>query len=245
MNISKEWYTNWFGTRFYRLLYKNRNEEEAARFLDLLLKHVPIADGASILDMGCGAGRHAKYLASLGFYVTGIDINEETMILAKQFESEHLKFEKHDIRDPYTRLKFDLIINLFTSFGYFDSESEDKKVVNNVKAALKENGNFVLDYLNAEYILSRLVDYEEFENEGILFKIKRFIKSDFVVKLIEVYDNDQTHFFAERIRMYSFNDFQKLFDGAGMKIVQTFGDYDFNDFVDTESPRIILHCKPK
>lgn len=245
MNINKEWYTNWFGTRYYRLLYKNRNEDEAARFLDMLLKNVPIANGASILDMGCGAGRHSKYLASLGFYVTGIDISDESIILAKHFESEHLKFEKHDIRDPYTQTKFDLIINLFTSFGYFDSVSEDKYVVNNVKASLKEEGNFVIDYLNAEYILSRLVDYEEFENEGVLFKIKRFIKSDFVIKLIEVYDIDRTHYFAERIRMYSFNAFQDLFDSAGLKIVQTFGDYDFNDFDETESPRIILHCKLK
>ena len=245
MNINKDWFANWFGTRYYRLLYKNRNEEEASRFLDLFLQHIPVPEGATILDLACGAGRHARYLASLGYHVTGIDINEESLQVARQFESEYLRFERHDIREAYASSAFDLVMNLFTSFGYFDSEAEDVKVLKNVSTALKKDGSFVIDYLNTDYIVSRLVDYEEYENEGVRFKIKRFLKSDFIVKLIEVYENENTYYFAEKIRMYNLQSFEEMIDEAGMQIVNIFGDYFFNEFDDTESPRLILHCKLK
>ena len=116
---TEAWYASWFNTPYYHLLYKDRDHREAALFMNTLTSYLNLRVNDTILDLACGRGRHAKYLSRKGFDVTGVDLSEESIEYAKQFESAKLHFEIHDMCLPYPQ-QFDAVFNLFTSYGYFE-----------------------------------------------------------------------------------------------------------------------------
>src|SRR5690349_10576588 len=95
------WFKSWFNSAHYHRLYANRNEQEAQQFVDALLTLLRPVKGAAMIDVGCGAGRHAKYLASKGFDVTGIDTARTSIQQANAFKSASLRFIQHDMRLPF------------------------------------------------------------------------------------------------------------------------------------------------
>jgi 2-polyprenyl-3-methyl-5-hydroxy-6-metoxy-1,4-benzoquinol methylase len=153
LNLPKEksWFETWFDTAFYHQLYANRDEKEAANFINELLAELQPAPGSSMLDLGCGNGRHSKYLATKGFNVTGIDLSSSSIRSARKWENELLRFYRQDMRTPFGKNKFDYVFNFFTSFGYFNDTADDDKVVANISAALKDDGLLVMDYINSFY----------------------------------------------------------------------------------------------
>ena len=132
MDTKTDWFTAWFNTPYYHILYKNRNDEDAQFFMRNLTNFLALAKNAHILDLPCGKGRHSVYLNSLGYTVTGGDLSENSINHAKNFENETLYFEVFDMRKPIKNT-YDAIFNLFTSFGYFDEDEEDITVLKNQK----------------------------------------------------------------------------------------------------------------
>ena len=135
------WYKDWFNSKYYHLLYKNRDHNEAALFLDNISNEFKNKN-AKILDVACGKGRHAKYLNNLGFDVTGIDLSVNSIKYAKEYENQKLKFHQHDMRNIFDKNNFDIVTNLFTSFGYFDDILDDQKEINSISNRLK-NKEFI------------------------------------------------------------------------------------------------------
>ena len=90
----KEWFTSWFDSPFYHILYKDRDYTEAQQFMDNLTNYLNIPEGGKILDLACGKGRHSIYLITLGYNITGIDLSANSITHAKQFENDvsHLLF---------------------------------------------------------------------------------------------------------------------------------------------------------
>src|ERR1700761_4914847 len=115
-----EWFSSWFDSPHYHRLYADRNDAEAARFTDALVATLQPRRGARVLDLGCGAGRHARQLASKGYDITGIDLSAHSIAEARKAEGPHLRFRRQDMRLPFGRGRFDYVFNFFTSFGYFD-----------------------------------------------------------------------------------------------------------------------------
>ena len=124
-----QWFENWFNTPYYHLLYGNRNYEEAAFFVDNLLQHIDLPKHARCWDLNCGKGRHSVYLHKKGYEVIGTDLSEQSIQEAKHNESESLHFYKHDMRNLFYANYFDVVFNLFTSFGYFKSKVTGVPVV--------------------------------------------------------------------------------------------------------------------
>src|SRR5215470_3978830 len=89
------WFANWFDSPHYHQLYAHRSDAEAAGFIDALIDRLTPEEHASILDLGCGAGRHAKYLASKGFCVTGLDLSAASIRAARRSERPGLRFQRH------------------------------------------------------------------------------------------------------------------------------------------------------
>src|SRR5690606_8758177 len=114
-----EWFKDWFNSPYYHLLYNHRDENEAIFFLDNLIAKLQPKPDARILDLACGRGRHAVYLRTKGFDVTGVDLSPENIRLAATTAGERLHFYVHDMRYLLLSNYFDLVLNLFTSFGYF------------------------------------------------------------------------------------------------------------------------------
>jgi SAM-dependent methyltransferase len=140
-----EWFASWFDSVHYHKLYGYRDETEAARFLDELIARLHPRWKARVLDLGCGAGRHSKYLASRGLRVVGMDLAAGSIREAKKSEQPGLRFLHHDMRVPFGRDAFDFVFNFFTSFGYFEKPGEHMTVVRNMATSLRQGGTLVLD----------------------------------------------------------------------------------------------------
>ena len=114
-----------------------------------------------MLDLACGNGRYSIALNRMGYYVTGIDLSQKKIEAAKICQNNSLSFAVNDMRMPLEPDKYDFVFNLFTSFGYFDNEEENKIVLTNVYNSLKKGGVFVLDYVNGEKAARNLMQQEE------------------------------------------------------------------------------------
>src|SRR5262245_17698378 len=142
------WFASWFDSPHYHRLYGYRDVSEAAGFVDALVDRLHPAPHANVLDLGCGAGRHARHLASKGLDVTGLDLSAGSIAQARRFERPGLRFRRRDMRQPLGIEAYDYVFSFFTSFGYFDDQSEHLVVVSNIAHSLRSGGTLVLDYLN-------------------------------------------------------------------------------------------------
>ena len=235
------WFRQWFDSVFYHQLYANRSEKEAIDFIDALLNELAPAEKSSMLDLGCGAGRHSKYLASKGFNVTGLDLAASSIRTAKKFENDHLHFGRHDMRDPFGKNCFDYVFNFFTSFGYFKNDEENHRVIRNIFNALKPGGSLVLDYLNVAWAEERIVPEETKEIDGIVYHITRWTDEKFFYKKIVIEDMPEGQSeFTEQVAKFDLNDFDELFEKNGLQLEKVFGDYGLNAYDSKTSPRMIL-----
>ena len=238
--VKSEWFADWFDSPYYHILYKERNESEAEGFIDHLLETLDPPSGSSMLDLACGKGRYSRHLAGKGFQVTGLDLSRKSIDFARQFEHQGLAFHTHDMRQPFREEAFDYVFNFFTSFGYFENESEDLQTLKNVAHSLKPDGVFVLDFFNANYVRQRLSGHEHRSIEGITFDLHKKLEGKHVVKTIQFADGQKHYFFEERVRLFELTDFERLFKAAGLKLVRTYGDYQLQPFNWIDSPRLIL-----
>ena len=234
------WIEDWFGSEYYALLYKHRDCDEAKLFLDNLISFLNLPSSSKILDCGCGRGRHSIYLSEKGFVVTGIDLSEKNIQSIQKAETKNLTFYTHDIRNLFRINYYDVVLNLFTSFGYFERDTENNKAIKSMSSSLKKDGLLVLDYLNVRKGIQNLVPESSFTCDNIQFSIKRFIEGNSIVKEIEVTDKGKKHLFAEKVRAYDKSELEKLFEANKLKVVHLLGDYELNPFDEKKSERLIL-----
>lgn len=240
-NVTVPWFKQWFDSVHYHKLYGNRDKKEAEGLVNALINHLEPHPGATMLDLGCGAGRHALHLALRGFDVTGLDLSSSSIREAKKLVIPLLRFFRHDMRTPFGTQYFDYIFNLFTSFGYFKSQKENNRVIQNISNALKPGGKLVLDYMNAQYVEDRLVANEEKEIDGIQYKIKRWSNEKYIFKNIQIDTSAESPIEAtEQVAKFMLDDFTNMFHSSGLSIVDIFGDYHLNAFDKELSPRLIL-----
>ncbi|MBX7242925.1 MAG: class I SAM-dependent methyltransferase [Bacteroidia bacterium] len=239
MTNKEEWFSDWFCSPYYPVLYHHRDEEEAEQFLTWLMDYLNLEKPGKILDLACGRGRHSRFLNQMGYKVQGWDFSKESIKEAKKWENDNLRFLVHDMRKKFREKDFSAILNLFTSFGYFDNPSENEQVLRNIRSSLKPGGKFVLDYLNPEYLIPKLVPFEEKNIGNIHFEIKRYISDGFIIKEITIVDNKIIHKFKEKVQIITAGDFQKIFSENGFNTEICFGSYSGDIFSPLGSPRII------
>ncbi len=243
--MPKKWFQNWFNSPYYHILYKKRDEEEAELFIDNLCSYLKPGLKARILDIACGRGRHAIYLNKKGYDVTGIDLSITSIKHAQAFENSQLHFFVHDMRYLFYINYFDFAVNLFTSFGYFETDKEHINALKTFRKSLKKNGFLVIDYMNSLKISNHLVSKEIKEVEGIEFHINRIIEDDKIIKTIDFEHRNKIFAYKEEVRNFTLNDFIRLFEASGLEITAKFGDYHLNEFDENKSDRLIFICKKK
>ena len=233
------WYAEWFNTPFYHILYKDRDYEEAGAFMQRLTTFLKLKKGAKILDLACGKGRHSKFLNTLGFDVTGVDLSPASIAFAKQFKNETLSFREHDMCIPLAK-KFDAVFNLFTSFGYFETENDNIRTIKAIKEELNPGGYGVIDFLNSHHVINHLVKSEIKVVDGITFHIERKIEDNYILKHISFTHKDIDYNFTEKVKALTLDDFKSYFEKAGVKLHHCFGDYNLSPFHKETSQRLIL-----
>jgi SAM-dependent methyltransferase len=198
-----------------------------------------------MLDLGCGNGRHSKWLALKGFDVTGVDLAASSIREAKKYETTALRFYRQDMRMPFGKRAFDYVFNFFTSFGYFDNPADDDMVMNNISLALKPGGVLVMDYINSDYAEKRLTPAEEKEIDGIIYHISRWTDEKHFFKKITIEEPlfGKPLEYIEQVKKFSVSDFENLFNNNNLQITNVFGDYQLNEYDKEASSRIILIAK--
>lgn len=249
-----QWYEEWFNSPYYHILYQHRDYLEAELFIDHLLSLLRPKENAKFLDLGCGKGRHAVYLNKKGFNVTALDLSSKSIAYATPFENSKLEFYIHDMRKPFRINYFDLVLNLFTSFGYFENDRDDEATINNISKALKPGGIFVLDFMNTKKVIANIVQSETIIIDGVHFHICKSIENNFIVKRISFIDKRQDYAlrpeevmkeknFQERVKMLTLSDLKKYFSLNNLEIIYQLGNYKMEDFCEDSSDRLIIIAK--
>lgn len=237
----QNWFEDWFNSHYYHLLYSNRSEKEAVDFIDNLVQYLKIEPNSTVLDIACGKGRHARQLASYHLDVSGFDLAEESIRLANESATEKLRFYVHDMREVFTQAgPFDYAFNFFTSFGYFENDNEDQAAFACFSNALKKGGKLMVDFLNVDYSLARLIPEETIERTPISFHIKKGMDGRYFHKETSFEDNGKQYAFKERVRALRLTDFENLCRLNNLKIIEVFGDYNLTSYDHLNSPRLIF-----
>lgn len=247
--MQQPWYQAWFNTDLYYRIYANRNNREAFILSELLSKLIPNSTYPNVLDLACGRGRHAIHLAQKNYQVTGVDLADNALKTAQEramsLNLQNIQFQQADMRllsqKPELPTPFDAVINVFTSFGYFDHQT-NQKVIQEVAKVTRKEGCFVLDYLNPNHVESNLVREEEGEyfELNLHYKIKRWIDNQIVYKQINLNDTQgNSHSFTEEVHLYSRNWFEQSFEKAGFALKNSFGNYHGGVYDAAGSPRQI------
>lgn len=232
-----EWFEEWFGEEYLHV-YPHRDDVEAERLVRLLSRHGIGGPGRLVLDLACGPGRHAAALVREGARVVGLDLSRALLFAARRRDTGPLV--RGDMRRlPFRSGTFDVVVNLFTSFGYFASDAEHGEVLDEVARVLRPGGRFVLDFLNATAVRAGLVSHDESQAGGSKVVQERRISEDgrYVVKSIHVSGDSRT--FTERVRLFDRADLEAMLAARGIVPELAGGDYDGADY-GAASPRLIL-----
>lgn len=237
-----EWFARWFGKE-YLDLYPHRDDEEARAAVEMIRRTIGDAKIRAALDLACGSGRHTRALCE-HVWTVGLDLSATLLEVAKS-ESPDVPYVRGDMRVlPFASGAFGLVINLFTSFGYFATPEENRTVLREVHRVLGEGGTFVLDYLNADNVRAHLVPMDTRDVDGRTITQRREITADgrYVEKTISATDCPTTY--LERVRLFEPDDLRSMIDNAGFAITEELGDYDGSGF-EQDSPRVIFFATRK
>lgn len=238
-----KWFEDWFASDLYLEVYKHRDETDAQNLFNLIDKSIHLKKTALILDAACGAGRYTILLKEIGFNVVGFDLSLPLLKTARsnymELDNQH-QFFRADLREVQLKKRFDLILNVFTSFGYFESDKENFAFASNAFNFLKEDGYFVFDFLNKFYLEENLVPETKRESNGLIIKEHREISNNRVVKNIEISDESKQHKFVESVKLYSYEEIVENFKKIGYKVQNVFGSYFGEEFKLKDSERVII-----
>jgi 2-polyprenyl-3-methyl-5-hydroxy-6-metoxy-1,4-benzoquinol methylase len=240
--MKKEWFVDWFASKEFLDVYSHRNSADAEKLINLILNSIELKNESKILDAACGAGRHSIILAQNGFNVTAFDLSKELLNIGKK-KAEELKlsinFINADIRKFFINEKFDLVINLFTSFGYFETDKENYSFINNAFSMLNEKGWYVLDFLNKTFVEKNLISHSERKVNSQIIIENRKIIANRVIKEIQIIEGEKQRNFVESVKLYSAEDIIKSFENIGFKLKKIFGNYIGEEFNREKSERLI------
>ncbi len=233
------WFESWFDSRYYPLLYDHRNEEDAKHFLSkLTATHLTERD-STVLDACCGRGRHSGKLHELGFNVTGFDLSAQSIEEAKA-SYPGINFLVHDLREPLPLREFDYVLNLFTSFGYFEDPQDDAKAFNALSEVVKPGGLLVIDFMNSVKVANTYEPESIKETNGVRFISKRWLEDGYIRKTIDIKGEQVDEHYEEHVRLLELEDFLKFAEGEGMQNLAVYGNYELEGFAPETSDRLIL-----
>ena len=240
-------YMEFFGDDYlgaYRETISPENAVVESAFVHRVLQ---LRRDAEVLDLCCGHGRHAVILALTGLRVTGLDLSEAYLERAAAIAASagvDLPLVCSDMRELPFEARFDAVINIFTSFGYLNSDEEDQKVLHQVAKALKPGGQFLIDLINREWVVSNYVREErKVVPNGTVFEERREI--DLLLSRINnsftVTSPDGTahHTDGLTIRLYSLTELVRKLEAAGLVYRTVYGGYELERY-GVESRRMIV-----
>jgi SAM-dependent methyltransferase len=232
------WYVDFFRSDYLNVYGHMFTEERAEKESAFVARTLELKPGASVLDLCCGQGRHSVQLAKRGFKVTGLDLNAEYLDLAtKSAEEAKVKIETvaGDMREIPFENKFDAIVNMYSSFGYLESEAEDLKVLESAAKALKAGGRLLLDMLNREWAIDNYIQNDWHTGaDGTLYVERRDL--DLATSRMHVHfivvdpEGARRESIGHIIRLYTLTEMTRLLERVGMHVTSVSGGFEGEDY---------------
>jgi ubiquinone/menaquinone biosynthesis C-methylase UbiE len=224
-------------------LFVEKNPAETKKEIEQMISLTGISPNSKILDLCCGLGRHSLELAKRGFEVTGVDRTVQYLDKAKGKASEKdlsIEFIKDDMRNFKRSNYFNTIIIMYTSFGYFEDQNENIKVLHNSFSSLKKKGLLLIDVVGKEILQRKFTERESFELDGITYVEERKVFNNWSRienRWIMLKDNLQKEFKLSHW-VYSENEIKEMLNNAGFSSVKIFGDLAGKEY-DENAERLI------
>jgi ubiquinone/menaquinone biosynthesis C-methylase UbiE len=235
------WYEQSFGED-YLIVYKHRDIQGALSEVQKMAQWLNLQQGAKIFDLCCGMGRHSLALADLGYNVTGMDLSEVLLNEANRLDPNgKVRFFKGDMRQIPLMDEFDAVVNLFTSFGYFTDDAENEQVLHEMSRLLKQNGKFIIDFLNPAYVEAHLVPQSRRQEGKLEIVENRSIEDGYVRKRIIISEaGKKERHYLEQVKLVRLAEFQRMLKASGLELDHVFGHYDGTPYDEQHSPRLIM-----
>lgn len=239
-----EWWRHFFNEGTGQIMFTEEAWQRAEQNCDALTALLGIAPGAKILDLACGPGRYAIPLARRGYRVVGLDITETYLAQAQAKAEEQqleIEFMEGDMRHiPFERT-FDAVINLFTSFGYFEQEEEHLKVLQGVHKSLKPGGRFLLELMNRDWLIRHFQarDWRELP-EGIFFEERKLnLEHNRIEGHWVTLSGTERKEYHHSLRLFTLAELLGLFARAGLSVLGYYGGLQ-QEPLTLESPRLAI-----
>lgn len=239
--ISSSWFKRAFG-ELYPVVYAHRTVEAARPEAEFAASALHVRDSDALLDIGCGSGRHLVHLSNRCTRCTGLDYSADLLAEARSRLAREVFLVRADMRSIPLGCAFDVVVNFFTSFGYFFAEEDNMRVIRELARVLKPGGRFFVDYLNPAYARATLQPSTIRASEGFEIQETRWIDSALrrVNKSTRVLRNgNEVERLSESVRLYEPEEFAAMLHGAGLSVRDRFGDYSGAALAD-DLPRMIV-----
>lgn len=240
-----EWYEVAFD-RFYPLLYGHRDADEARRAASSFAPS--LAGFGPSLDLACGAGRYMAALAEYGLDMIGVDLSPYLLARAAQEAGLAGRLVRGDMRSlPFGGGVFASAVNMFTSFGYFSDDDENRAVLAEVARVLQPSGRFLIDYMNTTRVTGEGLGRTSRVQDGYTIDEDRRVEGAgrYLVKHVRVDggDDDSRLEYDERVRLFTPQELDDMLETAGLDVLERYGDYDRGEFDPARSDRLIALCE--
>ncbi len=233
-----------FWELFEPILFDQQRQSSAKVEVENVVRLLKIRKNDRILDLSCGTGRHSLELARLGFDVVGVDRTTSFIEKAKQeAEKSNLKVEfvVGDMREYHQPNTFNIVLNLFGSFGYFEDPEDDRQVVRNMYASLCSGGRFLIETMGKEITARRFQERDWSEDGDTLVLAERKPHQNWgriQTRWIVIKDNQRFEHTVS-VRSYSAVELSSLMSDCGLAKVQVYGDLEGIDY-DQAAKRLVV-----
>lgn len=241
--IKNSWWKHYFNKDYLELYYFLFDENRTKKEINFIINALKLKKDDKILDLCCGWGRHMIELAEKGYNATGIDYSKPFLKVGKNIAKEKgikANFIYGDICKFSFKKRFDVILNLFTSFGYF-SDSDNRKIIENISKSLNHKGKFIIDIPNICYFLFHFKDVFKYKNGGknILenhvfnpITLRDYVK----LKIIKKGKQKKSEYI---LRFYTFPEIKKILEENELIVKKVYGSYE-GELFDFNSKRMII-----
>jgi SAM-dependent methyltransferase len=247
------WYEKFFGEDYMRfhLCGGERHDELAPGECDFVISALELRPGARVLDLCCGQGRHAVELTKRGFAVTGFDLSECLLGLARDRAAKAevaCEFIRGDMREIPWQNEFDAVLNLFTAFGYLETDEEDEKALRAVARCLRPGGSAFFDLWNRDRSARNLQYKDWYEHEGHIVLDQREWnwltgRMDMTRKIVT--PDGQRRELGFSLRAYTHPEIVEMLRRAGLEWERSYGDFEGSEYGEGSHRMAVVARKPE
>jgi SAM-dependent methyltransferase len=251
VDVDPRWYEDFFGDDWLGIATSRTFEEATAAQVDFVVDALELSAASRVLDLACGHGRHALELARRGYAVAGLDLSAPSLALARGAAARdrlEVAFNECDMRQIPYEDEFDAVINLFTAFGYFESDADDRRVLDGVARALRPGGGFLVDTIHPPWL------YRHFEprgwselDDGTVFLEDRSLdlrRGRIDARWVGIRPDGTRSELWSSVRLYTLADLVEMLSAAGMELERACGGFDGSE-LGIDSRRMIVLARKR